>query len=193
MFKAIAPLILTLQFFAVQFFGFGGDSSHFIYTFPNGYVGWVRITTQVPFAKDYTWTRNGKNVRIDFDDTGTYITSGVSIEYTARPQFFYVSRLPDGKEKLTPLPENYIDRKDNVFGGLVYGQRGVPSWMFFVGPPDMREKYAWHGAMPDRSGEVPPGSTWGPTPGRIAKTVDPSPYLSTDNATAPVTRWWTTN
>jgi len=164
---AITIKVIALLILLQPPFGFGGDHSHYIYTFPDGYVGWVRMTIQVPGAKHYRWMDHDKNIRIDFNNKGIFTTSDVHIVFTDdKPQFFYVSRTPDGKERLVPLPKDYIDQKDEIFGGLVYSYNGeFPTWMFFVGPPDMRAKYAWHG--PARGENIPMGKQWGPSPGRV--------------------------
>jgi hypothetical protein len=155
-----------LSFFLIlQFSIFGWDNSHNIYAFPDGYVGWVSVTYEAPGAPHYKLVGRAKNIRMDFDDHGIYQTCDSSVTFSAKNQFSYVTHTKSGKEKLVPVPENYIDKVN--FPELLYKHRGMAfTDLFFVGPPDLRVKYAWHG--PRQGPSLPLGKTWEAATGRIA-------------------------
>lgn len=158
---------------------------HYVFILPDGYVGWIQVIFSSPHASEPPLVNNGHVFRID--NSGVFRTSMIGSFFTgSHDQFFYSKVDAQGKEALAPIPPNYACTaysgmdfcydSDSLSDGFTVGRAnlghpndGTPgnSWFLFVGPPDLRKKYAvpvhlapgekYHIDVPDDD----------PTPGRI--------------------------
>jgi hypothetical protein len=158
---------------------------HYVFVLPDGYVGWIQVIFSSPQASEPPLLKNGLILRID--NSGVFKTSMYeSVFAGSHDEFFYSKLDAQGKETLTSVPTNYACTEfsgsdtcydsDSISDGFTVGRanRGRPndgtpgnSWFLFVGPPELRKKYA----VPVR---LAPGEKYhidvpedDPTPGRI--------------------------
>jgi hypothetical protein len=120
----------------------GRRQSHYEFTLPDRYIGWVQIIFNDPDAP-YQQNR-GDAYLIPVSEDGIFRTSGMRV-LVMRPDdtFFYRVARPNGPLQLEPVPANYVmgGTDHGGFGLSKTGGRGMgSSWFFFIGPPEIRPK-----------------------------------------------------
>jgi hypothetical protein len=141
--------------------GFARGLPHYAFILPDGYVGWIQVVFSSPNALEPPLVKNALVLRID--SSGVFRTSMIGTVFTgSHDEFFYSKIDANGKEILTPVPPTFVctelsgldscyDSDGNLSDGFTVGRAnlghpndGTPgnSWFLFVGPPDLRKKYA---------------------------------------------------
>ena len=135
---------------------------HYEFVLPDGYIGWVQIIFQSPDISAPPFAINKFTIRLD--DSGIYKTGMLHNYFTGSHDVFFYRRADEnGKERLVPVPAEYVcaqesgldtcwskgDLRDGfTVGRITAGKPGSSkdgnSWFFFVGPSEMRKKYAVH-------------------------------------------------
>lgn len=119
---------------------------HYRFILPSGYIGWVQIVFGIPHGPALPITEDRRALLIKIDDSGVAKTGNLWV-HSPRPkdEFFYQLQDPGGREKLVPVPIDYlIDDGYNTHGG--FGVNGTPdnspgySFFFFIGPPEVRDR-----------------------------------------------------
>jgi hypothetical protein len=183
--KPAAAALLATLLVPFAFAGAKHSLPHYVFILPDGYVGWIQVIFSSPNAPEPPLVNNGLVLRID--NSGVFRTRMIGSGFTgSRDEFFYSKMDAQGKETLAPVPSNYVCTEysgmdfcydsDSLSDGFTVGRAnlghpndGTPgdSWFLFVGPPDLRKKYAVpvHLAPGEKYHiDVPKDD---PTPGRI--------------------------
>jgi hypothetical protein len=158
---------------------------HYVFILPDGYTGWIQVIFDSPGAAPLVLDHD--NAVLKIKDDGVIRLSIMHHYFTgSRDEFFYRRTDPSGKEQLIPVPAEYVctqesgldtcwsdgDLRDGFsVGRATAGKSGSSkdgnSWFFFVGPSEMRKKFAVHAIY------KPGTKVWmdhpenDPTPGRI--------------------------
>jgi uncharacterized protein DUF6843 len=142
--------------------GCGHEQPHYSFELPDGYIGWIQVIFSSPNAPAPPFT--GNKLHLQIDESGIFKTSMTSTVFSgSHDEFFYRRRLDaSGKESLVPVPANYVCAEDSGIdsclgsegtvtdeftvgrANLGHSNDGTPglSWFLFVGPPELRQKYA---------------------------------------------------
>ena len=161
---------------------------HYIFILPDGYTGWVQIIFSSPGSARLVLEHDNAVLRIKDDGV---IRLPIEHHYFtgSHDEFFYERPETTGKTVRVPVPSDYVcaessgldtcyDSKGDLSDGFTVSRAtvGKPSdgtlgnsWWLFVGPPDLRKKWArpiTRNSDPKRPYQIDiPAND--PTPGRI--------------------------
>jgi len=141
---------------------FARGKPHYVFLLPDGYVGWVQVISQSKGAPQPVVEKG--NLVVDLDDSGVYRTPTFhTMHVGAHDKFLYKRKDATGKIARVPVPAEYVCSQmsglDTCYtpseehgadgftvGRAVVGKSGPSSdgssWFFFIGPPELRAKYA---------------------------------------------------
>lgn len=115
---------------------------HYVFTLPDGYVGWVQIVFDDPSASPLPWKNS--SYEIEVPESGIPRTSDMRVEDSkAKDEFYYRFLLQNGNVELRPVPSDYVlpGFTHRGFGVMDTGGKGRgSSWFIFIGPPELRAK-----------------------------------------------------
>jgi hypothetical protein len=152
------------------------EKTHYEFTLPDHYVGWVQITFQDPHAPKLTQV--GRSVILAISEGGTCRTRTMRVlDDKPADSFFYRIAMPNGSFRLEPVPSNYLVKGIDDGGFEVAGGGGKDEgrrWFIFIGPPEIRAKVPfadWKKELQERirrygTDETGPPDPL-PTPGRM--------------------------
>jgi len=153
----------------------GRTKPHYTFVLPDGYVGWVQIVFNDPGSSPFR-IRKGGGREIDIPESGIPRTSGLRVhDARGKDEFYYLSVPQNGKEKLRPLPSEYV-LPGTDHGGFDVADTGGKgpgySWFIFIGPPEIRAHVPWGdiSKVPGYGRKLMAPDVY-PTPGRVAPTA----------------------
>jgi hypothetical protein len=143
---------------------------HYVFILPSDYVGWVQIVYGDPGAPPLP--AKGKSLRVVVGESGVVRTATLGIIFVpSHDEFFYRTVDEHGKEKLIPIPEDYVLDGQSHGGFSVMdmpdGSPGNP-WYFFIGPRNIRDGIPMADITKEKGyGHPLPAPTVYPVPGRM--------------------------
>ena len=160
---------------------------HYIFILPVGYTGWIQVIFDSPGSAPLVLEHDNAVLRIKDDGVIRLPILG-HLFAGSHDEFFYERNDANGKVVRVPIPSDYVCTDsgiDSCYGGdgnlsdgfsvgrATVGKPsdGTPgnSWWLFVGPPDLRKKWAkpiTRNSDPKWPYQIDvPGND--PTPGRI--------------------------
>ncbi|MDR3751217.1 MAG: hypothetical protein P4K94_06990 [Terracidiphilus sp.] len=114
---------------------------HYLFTLPDGFIGWIQVVFNDPQAAELPWNGDGCDMRIP--ESGVLRTSSLRVHHFAADEFYYRISDADRKTKLLPVPSGYVlsGDSDGGFGVMDTGGKGKGySWFIFIGPPEIRAR-----------------------------------------------------
>jgi hypothetical protein len=138
----VSTILIALLLFSPPVSARGRAHPHYTFVLPDGYVGWIQVIFNDPYANPLRAEHNA--VVIDLPDSGIARTSNLRVHASSEgefDQFFYRAPAVDGRTNLIPIPNEYVLRGDS-HGGFGYADTGDKgpgySWFIFIGPPQVR-------------------------------------------------------
>jgi hypothetical protein len=138
----VSTILIALSLFSQPVSARGRAHPHYTFVLPNGYVGWIQVIFNDPYANPLRVEQNA--VVIDLPDSGIACTSSLRVHGSGEgefDQFFYRAPAVDGRTDLIPIPNDYVLQGDS-HGGFGYADTGGKgpgySWFIFIGPPQLR-------------------------------------------------------
>jgi hypothetical protein len=133
---------------------------HYEFILPDGYVGWVQVIFRSPGSTALEEQKNKLIVRVN--DSGVVKTGNYHAYFTGQHDEFFYERNVAGKVILSPVPTNCVCPNDSGLDGCLpidgtrmdaftvsratVGHEGESrdgnSWFLFIGPSDLRQKFA---------------------------------------------------
>src|SRR5579871_4010158 len=132
-----ALLFLLLFIGGIQVSAAQNKHPHYVFTLPDGYVGWIQVIFDDPDAPRLP-VKNGGHL-IEVPESGIPRTSDFRVQdFESKDEFYYRPTSPSGSVKLRTVPSDYVmtDNSHGGFSAMDTGGKGQgSSWFIFIGPP----------------------------------------------------------
>jgi hypothetical protein len=135
-------VVLLIIFSSLNLAAESNRHSHYVFTLPDGYVGWIQVIFNDTDAPPLS-VKNGGYL-IEVPESRVTRNSALRVhDFKRTDKFYYRFLLPSGSIELRSLPSEYVMLGDSHggFGVMDTGGKGRGySWFIFIGPSELRAK-----------------------------------------------------